>query len=390
MARILIIGALPLSLVNFRGPLIKALVAKGHQVLTAADGHDPGTAARLQELGAEYHPIRISRAGTNPCQDILTFFDLLGLVRRTRPDVVLGYTIKPVIYGGVSARLCGVREVFALIEGLGFVFMPCESLARGLCSALARAMYRVGLMCSRRVFFLNPDDRDHFVRCGYVPGHKAVLLDGIGVDLGHYTQEKLPDVSRPRFLMVARLLKDKGVREYFEAARLIRRDRGEVEFVLAGAIDDNPGSMGQDELDRLCSEGIVDHVGFVDDVRPLLRECHVYVLPSYYREGVPRSLLEAMACGRALITTDAPGCRETVKKYGDRESGSGKGGLTAGENGVLVPVRDSSALAEAMRFFLDRPERIAAMGNASRRYAEERFDVRRVNAVILREMGLGA
>jgi len=273
----------------------------------------------------------------------------------------------------LAARFCGVRNVFALIEGLGRPFMPAESWGHAASSLIAQGLYRIGLRNSTRVFLLNPDDLRQFIEEKYIPRQKAVLLNGIGIDLDYYAPAQVPEPSRIRFLMVARLLKDKGVREFIAAAKVVRSQYRQVEFVLAGDLDDNQSSVTPEELDAWRKEGVVNYLGQVEDVRPLYRDCHVFVLPSFYREGVPRTLLEAMSTGRALITTDSPGCRETVKD---------------GYNGFLVAVKDVPALSEAMKRFVSSPDLIAGMGKQSRQYAQTRYDVHRVNAVIMREMGL--
>ena len=386
----LIIGALPRSLVHFRGPLIKAMLAKGLKVFAAANGRDKKTQAQLLAMGVEYYPIRIARAGMNPFADVVTLFDLIRLMRRVRPDVVLSYTIKPVIWGGFAARLCGVQQVFSLIEGLGRAFLPWESFAHMISTIVAKGLYRMSSLGSTRVFFLNPDDLNQFVKEGYIPERKAVLLNGIGIDLTYYAKEQFFDPSRVRFLMIARLLKDKGVREYVEAAKIIRARYGNVKFVLAGDLDENPSSIKQTELDMWRRDGIIECVGYLDDVRPFIRDCGVYVLPSYYREGTPRTILEAMATGRAIITTDAPGCRETVPltETGRRQRAGGES-VMEGENGFMVRPRDAEAVAAAMRAFLDNPALILRMGQRSREIAVGKYDVHKVNAVMMEAMGFG-
>ena len=385
----LIIGALPSSLVSFRGPLITALSAKGIKVCAAANGRSSDTETKLLTMGAEYCPIRIARAGMNPLADLVTIFDLIRLMRRVKPDIVLNYTIKPVIYGGLVAKLCGIRNVFSMIEGLGSVFVPWESKRQIFASIIAKWLYRIGLIGSKRVFFLNPDDLNQFVKEGYVSRRKAVLLNGIGIDLVCYAKEGMPGLSRLKFLMIARLLKYKGVREYVAAAKIVKTRYPNAEFVLAGGLDENPSSIKQEELDSWQHDGVVNYVGYVDDVRPLLRNCHIYVLPSFYREGTPRTVLEAMATGRAIITTNAPGCRETVDKPINESVGRIKEDtdkLKIGRNGIIVPTKDIESLAIAMKFFFRHPEQIAIMGKESRYYAEKRYDVHKVNAVVLNNM----
>ncbi|MDD4873771.1 MAG: glycosyltransferase family 4 protein [Dehalococcoidales bacterium] len=390
-ATCLFIGVIPSSLVNFRGTLIETMLAKGVKVCAAANGRDSNTEAKLLAMGVQYFPLHIARTGINPLADIVTIFDLICLMRRVKPDIVMSHTIKPVIYGGFVARLCGVRKVFSMIEGLGSVFMPYESSIQALYSIIAKMLYRIGLIASKRVFFLNPDDLNQFVTEGYVSRQKAVLLNGIGIDLVYYTKEEMPEPSRLRFLMIARLLKDKGVREYIAAAKIVCASYQNVEFILAGDLDDNPSSIKQKELDLWQRDRIVNHAGWVDDVRPLIRSCHIFILPSYYREGTPRTSLEAMATGRAIITTDMPGCRETVDMSVDesvwkKEEDVSK--LKIGRNGIMVPPKDVESLAAAMKFFFRHQEQIAIMGNESRHYAEERYDIHKVNIIILREMGL--
>jgi len=390
--KILVVGAEPRTLINFRGPLIRAMLAEGHEVSAAANGREPGTEAKLQQMGVSYYPIHIAHAGLNPLVDITTLLDLIRLIRRIKPDLVFSYTIKPVIYGGLAARFCGVKNIFSMIEGLGYAFMPWDSLIHVITSIIAKNLYRVGLLSSRKVFFLNPDDLEQFIKEGYVSRHRAVLLNGIGIDLEYFKKEQLSETSIIRFLMIARLIKDKGVREYINAARNIRARYQHVEFVLAGDLDQNPNSIRQEELDLWLKEGTIKYAGFIDDVRPLHRDCHVFILPSFYREGVPRTTLESMATGRAVITTDSTGCRETVNQAagasGERIIKEGAGNLKFGRNGILVPVKDVDALVAAIEFFIDHPEQIEAMGRESRAYARERYDVHKVNARILQEMGL--
>ncbi len=401
LATCLVIGVLPSSLVNFRGPLLKAMRAKGHVVFAAANGRDPDTEAKLKDMGVAYFPIRIARAGMNPLVDFMAFFDLHRLIRRVRPNIVLAYTIKPVIYGGLAAWMCGVCDVYSLVTGLGYAFMDPATRRQRWVGRVARILYRASLRHSRRVFFQNPDDARAFVEMKLVDDSQAVLVNGSGVDLDLFSEAK---ISRNpvgqghlplRFLLVARLLKDKGIVEYVEAARAIRQEYPQTEFHLIGPFDSNPAALTPSLVESWKHEGRIQFHGEQADVRPGLRQCDVYVLPSY-REGTPRTVLEAMAMGRAIITTDAPGCRETVltKKEGERTkprmdaSGRESGKLKVGSNGILIPVRDAEALADAMEFFIQHPDEIIRMGAESRRYAEERYDVHKVNSAMLEAMEL--
>jgi glycosyltransferase involved in cell wall biosynthesis len=305
-------------------------------------------------------------------RDIHTLFSLVALFRELRPDVVFNYMIKPVIYGSLAARMAGVPARFSMITGLGSAFGTEGGPPPPLWRAV-QLMYRQSLRKNRCVFFQNPDDRRLFERLGIVHGREQiVVLNGSGVDLEHFRPAPLPQA--PSFLLIARLIREKGVREYVQAARIIRARHPETAFRVAGWIDDqHAGAITERELRAWSDQGAVEFLGQLPDVRAAIAESAVYVLPSYYREGTPRTVLEAMAMGRAIVTTDAPGCRETVQE---------------GVNGYLVPVRDGGALARALERFIKEPTLIQAMGRESRRIAIEKYDVHQVNAKILEAMEL--
>jgi glycosyltransferase involved in cell wall biosynthesis len=301
---------------------------------------------------------------------------------------------------------------------LGYTFMDAKSARHRLTGWLARSLYRLSLRHSHRVFFQNPDDRDAFLEMKLVSPGQSVVVNGSGVDLAFFPFRDSPDImnSAPpggiaaarngadpatrgpgkavRFLLIARLLRDKGIGEYVAAARWLKRSYPHAEFHLIGAFDPNPAGLKPEEVRAWEDEGLIQFHGWQADVRPFIRECHVYVLPSY-REGTPRTVLEAMATGRAVITTDAPGCRETVLSMdmgAVRQMTKGgepqPSGMKIGRTGVLVPVKNVTALAAAMEFFVQAPDQVVTMGREGRRYAEARYDVRKVNAVMMNEMGL--
>lgn len=370
-ARVLVLGGIARSLLNFRGALLEALVRHGHRVVACAPGHDDDVARALASIGVDYRPTPIERASLNPIADLRTVASLTRLMRDVQPDVFFGYTIKPVIYGSLAARFAGVPRRYAMITGLGYAFGQ-GGLGRRALARLVGVMYRAGLRGSPAVFFQNPDDVALFQALGIVDEEQAVLVNGSGVDLEHFAPAP---ISRrpPSFLLIARLIREKGILEYVEAARLVKRSHPQATFRLVGPLDSNPTAVSENELAAWRREGVVEYLGKLDDVRPAIAASSVYVLPSFYREGTPRSVLEAMAMGRPVITTDAPGCRETVIE---------------GENGFLVPPRDPAALAEAMSRFLEQPELASRMGAASRQIAEARYDVHKVNAAMLQAMGL--
>lgn len=371
--RVAIIGNQAFSLINFRGALIEDLVSKGHKVYALAPDIDPTATKALVDLGAEPIEIALSRTGTNPLADFGTLLSLRKALAAIKPDVTLGYAAKPNIYGTLAAWLAGVPRRFAMIEGLGYIFMPRpeEGLAKRALRGTVVALFRLALRRAEKVFFLNADDIADFMAMGLVTSEQVVNTGGIGVDLSTWTPVP-PVVSPLTFTFVGRLLRDKGVLEFIEAARRVKLDNSQVRFLLVGGLDDNPESITRRDVENWVAEGIVEWTGHVP-VRPWLANTSVFVLPSFYREGVPRSTQEAMAMARPVITTDSVGCRDTV---------------VDGQNGYLVPPRDAQALSLAMRRFIEAPELVSSMGAESRKLAETRFDVRKVNAVVIGAMGL--
>jgi glycosyltransferase involved in cell wall biosynthesis len=368
--RVILVGGLASSLLNFRGRLLKTLVEHGHEVIACAPDAPPEVRAGLTELRVRYRHIPLARAGLNPWGDLQTLRALRRLFREERPDRVLAYTAKPVIYACLAARGRGSPPVHAMITGLGYGFGGLSRRQR-LIGAIVQGLYRLALRRAAGVMFQNPDDRDLFVASGLVPPALPVtLINGSGVDLAAYPPCPLPD--EPVFLLIARLLADKGLREYQRAARRLKARYPRARFLLAGDLDSNPLSIGAAELAAGQADGAIEYLGHLDDVRPAFAAARVYVLPSY-REGTPRTVLEAMAMGRPIVTTDAPGCRETV---------------VDGVNGFLVPVRDDVALEAALERFILDPSLAERMGRESLAIAREKYDVHKVNAVIMAAMKL--
>lgn len=369
--KFVLIGGHPESILLFRGSLVERLQANEFDVHVVLPAGAELSEVRddLFELGVTVHTIPLARTSLNPLRDIATLVALTRLFRNLKPSYALAYTAKPVIYGTLAAWAARVPKRFALITGLGYMFTSAE-LKFGA-NVVAR-LYSFALAKAHAVFFQNPDDRDLLVRLRVLPnGIPAFVVSGSGVDVHRFGKSALP--SGPLvFLMIGRLLGDKGVREYVHAARIVKVSNPDVRFKLVGWFDVNPSSISQTELDSWVNDETIEYVGRVRDVRPEIATAHVYVLPSY-REGTPRTVLEAMAMGRPIITTHAPGCRETV---------------IDGENGFLVPVKSVDALVDAILKFIDEPELVVRMGKRSREIAEEKYDVHKVNAVMLREMGI--
>ncbi|GGJ24909.1 glycosyl transferase [Deinococcus roseus] len=344
--------------------MLQDLVAHGYRVHAVAPEDDAEVRSVLQQWQVEYHTVPLNRSGISLKGDLKLFQAYHQLLQRLKPQVVFAYTIKPVIFGSLAARMAGVKKMVSMITGLGYSF---SAEAKSHVKLISRLLYRTALSTNQTVIFQNPDDRDLFLKEGLTSAGKVRIVNGSGVDVQQFAVQPLP-ANRKRFLLIARLLRDKGIREYAEAARLVHQKHPEAEFYLLGPTDPSPNAIQQSELDAWVQEGTLKYLGATKDVRPFIAEyCSVYVLPSY-REGTPRSVLEAMSLGRAIITTDTPGCRETVED---------------GVNGRLVPVKESAGLAQAMLEFLDHPEQVEQMARKSRQLVEEKYAVEKVNAVLL-------
>lgn len=377
--KFLMISSFLPSALNFRGKLLEAIALLGYEVhIMAPDLNQfPDEYQKLIALGYQVHEIPMQRTGTNPVADLKLLKYLYQQIRQIQPDVVLSYTIKPVIYGTLAAWLAKVPQRFALITGLGYAFQNVESGQRSIFQKMVHGLYAQALKHAHKVFFQNPDDLKLFQDMHLLTADKpTVVVNGSGVNVQDFKVMPLPKndagVVKASFLLIARLLGDKGVREYAEAARIIKQDYPEAEFHLVGWIDDNPSAIEQDELDCWIADQRLQFWGKLSDVRPAIAASSVYVLPSY-REGTPRTVLEAMAMGRAVITTDAPGCRETVNH---------------GVNGYLVAVKSVDELVQAMRYFIEDPKLIDYMGQRSREIALNKYDVHQVNRHMLTEMGM--
>lgn len=368
MKRIALITSQAFSLINFRAGLIREMHRRGAIVYALAPDYDDNSLSAVASLGAIPVPYSMSRTGLNPLRDLLDVFRLAILLRKLKLDFTFSFFIKPVIYGALAARLAFVPKYFAMIEGAGYIFTTNNepSIYRWLLRKLVILLYRVSLSRVEKVFLLNPDDRKLFVNERMVHSSKTILLDGIGVDLDHYTYSK-PQLEPVCFIMIARLLREKGVLDYVKAARIIKNKFPYTRFLLVGSLDKNPGSVTEVEVSAWIAEGLIECPGQVQDIRIWIAQSSVFVLPSY-REGLPRSTQEAMAMGRPVITTDVPGCRETVSD---------------GLSGFIVPVLNYEALADAMSIFIERPELIISMGIEGYHLAQTRFNEKNINENIL-------
>lgn len=381
--RVMVIGSHAKSLIDFRGALLQEYARRGCAVLAVGDRYEPEVTDRLRAWGVQYKAASLDRTGLSPANDFRYLLQLRQIMALFRPDIVVPYTQKPVIYGSIAAKTRKRNRCYPLITGLGYLFGGQTSLKVRLLRGTSLFVYRRVSKSWAGVLFQNSDDEAVFRSHGVVqPDIPTRVVPGSGVDLNEFQYAEPTAVPGP-FLMCSRLLIQKGVRDYVEAARMLKGMAG-VQFWLAGPIEGGVRWVRREEIAGWEAEKVIDYRGMSSDVRPWLAACMAYVLPSYYREGVPRGILEALAVGRAIITTDTPGCRDTVIGAGSPDSE----GLREGQNGFLVPANSPSALARAMRRLIENPMLAVEMGRAGRKFAEERFDVKRVNAEILSFMNI--
>lgn len=385
------------SLNGFRLPLIKHWRALGHEVVATACEDASAVRADLAACGVRFLPIPVGRASLNPFADFSFVVRLARLLRRERADVAFLFQQKAVIYGGLAAKLAGTPRVFAMVTGLGYAFMPRRGLKFKIVNAVASALYRAAVRCFDGMIFQNPDDmaffREKFLARSRMPLKRVY---GSGVDLSEFSF--CPECDAGTFLFVGRLVSDKGIREYAAAGRILAEGGLRAELRVLGGLDVNPSAITKEQVEAWEHAGACRWLGKAQDVRPALRAAAVFVLPSY-REGTPRSALEAMAIGRPVVVANTPGCREVVffekrcRRF-ERESGTfvdlpspvdpreRLDDVLMGDNGFLVPAKNAAALAVAMRFCLENPSAVAEFGRESRRLAEKFYDVADVNRQI--------
>lgn len=368
MARILVLGSHAESLIIFRYDMLLAM-AQQHEVIACVPDASLAVIERLEAIGIECLDVKLARTGLNPWADIKTLCQLYEIFKLVRPDQVFSYTGKPVIYGSIAAKLAGVPQIFSMITGVGsyFVHKDIKSrIVRGIMSNL----YKIALSFNTKVFFQNTDDIKDFANFKIFNDlNRTVITNGSGVNLQQFANQPLP-TDKIRFLLTARFILAKGVMEYLAAAQEIKQQYPEVEFLLVGWYENKDEAIQPSVIQSYIDQGIIRYLGKLDDVRPALAQASVFVLPSY-REGTPKTVLEAMACGRAIVSTDVPGCRETV---------------IVGENGYLVPARDITSLRQALEKFIIDPDLIKSMGQRSREIATSKYDVVQVNNIILNAM----
>lgn len=377
MSTIVFIGTIASSIYDFRADLIRSLLKQGHQIYAFTSQYNAEDINKIEQLGAIPVTYTLNRGGLNPLADIVATYQLFKKIKHINPDVVFSYFSKPVIFGTLAAKLAKVPCVIGMLEGLGYTFTEQpEGLSHKtkFIRYIQVFLYKIALPMLDQLIFLNPDDPKDLLEKYSIKVKKIVILGGIGLNLQEYPYQPVDDISLPiKFLFIGRLLKEKGIHEFVQAAKLVKKQYPKTQFTILGQIDTfNIGALQQSELDDLIASNVVHYLGWVNNVKDWITNSHVFVLPSY-REGVPRSTQEAMAIGRAIITTDVPGCRETVIQN---------------RNGFIIPRWDSKALAENMIYFIENPKQIRFMGDESHKIALDKFDVEQVNQRLQNILGV--
>lgn len=366
--KLLIISGASKPLINFRFELILKIKELGHEVHTISPDYQNFVGEKLTQTSVFYHLVFFERTGANFFSDFFFFKNLRKKIKEIKPDLVFSFTPKPVIYGSLAAKSTGVKKIYSLISGLGSFGSPDLSKKEKVLRTITFLLYKIAFLANIKVIFQNNDDKERFIRNHIVPERKTYRVNGSGVNLGRFPYST-PPVDPVKFIYIGRFLKRKGVFDYLEACKKIKEKYPAVECILLGQTDTTPGAIKESEIKVWEKKGIITYIPKQHDVNDFLSASSVFVLPSYYGEGVPRTALEAMATGRALIMSDSTGCRDTVWEN---------------ENGYLVPVKDPDAIAYTMEKFILNKSLITQMGKRSRELAEEYFDVDKVNQETLK------
>ncbi|MCD6251841.1 MAG: glycosyltransferase family 4 protein [Psychrobacter sp.] len=374
--KIIIIGTVASSFLGFRVDLIKALLEKQHTVYAFISEYTPEELKKIELLGAIPITYQLNRGGLNPLADIVSTYALSMQIKEIAPNLVFSYFSKPVIFGTLAAKLAKVPRIVGMLEGLGYTFTDQpEGLSKKikLIKSAQILLYKLALPKLDKLIFLNPDDPKDLLERYHIEVKQADVLGGIGLNLEDYSYSNQYPVETT-FIFIARLLAEKGIHDYIAATKIVKSSYPDAKFIVLGSIDEEAlGALTDADLRTSIEADLVEHPGHVDNVSEWIARSSVFVLPSYYREGVPRSTQEAMAMGRPVITTDVPGCRETV---------------IDGVNGFLVEKWNPEALADKMIYFIENPEQIAIMGHKSYKIAQDKFDAHVVNKRLINMLGL--
>ena len=360
------------GLTIFRKDLIKYLVKQGHKVFAFAIDYNTESREIVSELGAIPIDYFLNKSGINIFADLKNTWLLSKKLKKIQLDIALSFFIKPSIYGTLAAKIAKVPRRIAMLEGLGYIYTPSKNnstLKKNILKCAHGLLASIGYAFANKVLFLNQDDPVDLAKNSFINSKKSKVIGPTGRELSSYPYTEVVITKPVRFIFVGRMLAEKGIFEYLAAARIVKLKYPNTEFVILGGLDhDNPSALSKDQLTHLISEGLVNYVGNVSNVSEWLVKSHVFVLPSY-REGFPRSTQEAMAIGRAVITTNVPGCRETVQD---------------GKNGFITPLFDEEIMAEKMIYFIENPEQMISMGNESYSNARKNFDANKINPILER------
>lgn len=361
MAKLFIIVNQDSFFLSHRKPVAQEALSQGYDVTIVAQ--DTGRSADIRALGLGFVDLPIDKAGVNPVKEASTFWFLYRLFRQEKPDIVHNVGLKAILWGGLAARLAGVRGIVSAVSGLGVLFSPDyphRSLRMAVTSVLKYIHRSEGVCC----IFHNLEDRDVLLKAGVVNEQQCFRTMGSGIDLEEYAYCPEPAEGKIHILFTARMVEDKGVLVLIDAASRLKEEFGEsVDFLLCGGLDTNPNAITRERLESLCDGTYIKWLGMRSDVLKLLRESHIFAFPSYYKEGLPKSCIEAAAVGRPVVTCDSTGCRDAVED---------------GVTGFLVPVKDSEALAERLRWLITHPQERKMMGEAARDFAEKTFSIKEV------------
>ena len=366
--KVLAIAPKTSTFINFRGDLMKEISKKGNEIVLVCP--DTGYEEELKKIGINKCIItKLNKTSTTIFDNIKYLKNLIRIMKEEKPDKIFAYTIKPVIFGSIAAHKAKIKKMYSMVTGLGYVY-AVDNFKTKILRIICGIGYKIAFKYNEKVIFQNKDDVEEFVNRKYLKREKCEIVDGSGVNMQRFNRNALPDGNV--FLMVSRILKPKGVKEYFEAAKIVKEKYPEAEFLYVGAEDKTQLALNLDEVRKeYLDTKIINYCGETNDVPSYIAKSTVFVLPSYYREGVPRTLLEALAMGRPIITTDTVGCRETVKE---------------GVNGYFVPIKDSQALAEKMIYLIENRDKLEKMSNESYEYCKKRFDVNIINKRMLEIM----
>lgn len=362
------------TLLSFRGKLIEELVKRNEVHVFTPKIQQKSVAETLKKLNVVVHENDLWGSNVSVLSDLKYIASLYKLIKTVKPDIFFPYTFKPIIYGTIVSKLCKVNRITPMLTGLGYNFIDSET-KKNLVSKITKMLLKFSLKANKRVeiIFHNQDDYKKLLLENIINlKHKVHVVNGSGVDLSDYVYSE-PETKNVSFLMIARLINAKGIKEFYEAAKLVKINFPNAKFKLIGSYDDNIDAIEEELYQKIKSGDIVEYIGEVSDVKPYIKEASVVVLPSY-REGVPRCLLEGMAMGRPIITCNSAGCRETVTD------------LPSGKNGFLIPIKDISALANSMKYYLSNTMDIILNGRNGRIFAQQKFDVNLVNAQMLKIM----